>query len=101
MRAFRNALVALCMITAAGSSALWAQSSSGIVFGTVTDPSGAVVSGAAITATNVATGTTLKAVSDDSGNYVLTDLPAASYSLSCSATGFRTLERTGIVLQVD
>jgi hypothetical protein len=93
--------MALCVITAAGSSALWAQSSSGIIFGTVTDPSGAVVSGAAVTATNVATGTTRKANSDDSGNYVLTDLAAATYSLSCSATGFRTTERTGILLQVD
>jgi hypothetical protein len=101
MRPFRNVLMALCIITAAGSSALWAQSSSGIIFGTVTDPSGAVVSGAAVTATNVATGTTLKANSDESGNYVLTDLPAATYSLSCFATGFRTTERTGILLQVD
>ncbi len=98
MRIHRNVLIILGML-AVMSSTLWAQS--GNIFGTVTDPSGAVVSGAVITVTNVATGTVQKANSDDSGNYVLTDLPAATYSLTGSATGFQTLQRTGILLQVD
>ena len=57
--------------------------------------------GLSITATNVATGASEKANSDESGNYVLADLPAATYSITCTATGFQTVERTGILLQVD
>ena len=82
-------------------SALWAQSGNGIIFGTVTDPTGAVVSTAVITATNVATGAVEKANADQSGNYVIADLPTATYSLTCTAAGFQTVERTGILLQVD
>src|ERR1700729_2260352 len=88
-------------MTGAMVSALWAQSGNGIIFGTVPNQTGAVVSGPSITAPNVATGASEKANSDDSGNYVLPDLPATTYSITCTATGFQTVERTGILLQVD
>jgi hypothetical protein len=88
-------------IMAAFCSCVWGQTGSGIIFGTVTDPTGAVVSGAEMTVTNVATGITEHVTADASGNYVVPDLPAATYSISCTSAGFRTLERTGILLQVD
>lgn len=85
----------------AGFSALWAQSGRSIIFGTVTDPTGAIVSTADITVTNVATGITESAKPDESGNYVIADLPAATYNVTCKAVGFQTVERTGVLLQVD
>jgi hypothetical protein len=94
-------ILATLWMTGAMVSALWAQSGNGIIFGTVADQTGALVSGAVITATNVATGASEKANSDDSGNYVLADLHAATYSITCTAAGFQTVERTGIQLQVD
>ena len=102
MKTYRGVCILTTLwMTGAMVSTLWAQSGNGIIFGTVTDQTGAVVSGAAITATNVATGASEKANSDESGNYVLADLRAATYSISCTATGFQTVERTGILLQVD
>lgn len=80
---------------------LRAQTGSGVIFGTVTDPSGAVISTARVTVTNTATGTTQMAQTDDSGNYVVTALHAATYSITCEAPGFKTTQRAGIVLQVD
>jgi hypothetical protein len=100
MRAYKITLATLCIIGAV-SSTLWAQSGNGIIFGTVTDPSGAVVSTAQVTAINAATGISEKVTTDQSGNYVIPDLPATTYNITCEAAGFRTLERTGILLQVD
>src|SRR5450631_3449628 len=102
MKNYRSVCILIALwITGGVVSALWAQSGNGIIFGTVTDPSGAVVSTAVVTATNVATGISEKANADQSGNYIIADLPAATYSITCTATGFRTIERTGILLQVD
>jgi hypothetical protein len=102
MKNYRNVCIPIALWIIGGmASALWAQSGNGIIFGTVTDPSGAVVSTAVVTATNVATGISEKANADQSGNYILADLPAATYSINCTATGFQTIERTGIQLQVD
>jgi hypothetical protein len=101
-RSHRNlrALFALLIFQAMVTTA-WAQSGNGIIFGTVTDPTGAVVGGAEITAANAATGISEKGTTDQSGNYVIADLPAATYSITCTASGFQTIERTGILLQVD
>ena len=100
MKNFRT-ICTLAGIWTAILATLWGQSGRTILFGTVTDPTGAVVSTAVITATNVATGISAKANTDESGNYVIADLPAATYSITCTAAGFQTIERTGILLQVD
>src|ERR1700722_4614088 len=98
-KVIRNFVAAF--VIAASCSFVWGQTGSGIIFGTVTDPTGAVVSGAEITVTNVATGITEHVAADASGNYVVPDLPATTYSITCTSTGFQTIERTGVLLQVD
>jgi outer membrane receptor protein involved in Fe transport len=100
MKNYRT-ICTLAAIWTAMLTTLWGQSGRSILFGTVTDPTGAVVSTAVVTATNVATGISEKANTDESGNYVMADLPAATYSITCTAAGFQTVERTGILLQVD
>ncbi len=96
MRAFLSVLVA-----AASPIWLWAQTGNGVIFGTVTDPSDAMISTASVTVTNTSTGISQTVKTDQSGNYVVPDLPAATYGITCTAAGFRTIQRGGILLQVD
>ena len=66
---------------------LYAQGLSGIS-GTVTDPSGAVVPGAKVVATNNATGVNTETVTSSAGTYVLTDLIPGTYKVRVEAPGF-------------
>jgi Carboxypeptidase regulatory-like domain/TonB dependent receptor len=78
-----------------------AQMATAELTGNVLDSSGAAVANANVTATNVGTGIVHTAVSQKSGDYVLTDLPPGDYLLTVEAAGFRKLEQTGISLQVN
>src|SRR5262249_44434553 len=78
----------------------WAQSTAQ-VSGTVKDQTGAVLPGAEVTVTQTDTGLKRSAVTDESGSYLLTNLPIGPYRLEAGLPGFRTYVQTGIVLQVD
>ncbi len=69
--------------------ALSAQTYRGSIRGMVTDPSGAVVPNAKITAKNQATGITREATTNGEGAYVLAELPAGSYEVAAEAQGFQ------------
>jgi hypothetical protein len=69
--------------------------------GVVTDSSGAMVPNATITITNDGTGITSVAHTDDHGQYILTGLRPASYTIKAEGAGFRAVENKGVVLQVD
>ncbi|HXO45010.1 MAG TPA: TonB-dependent receptor [Candidatus Cybelea sp.] len=91
----------LCLaLLVACTSPVWAQSSTGSLTGTVTDPSGGVVSGATVTATNVGTGQTRTTTTDSSGSYKFALLPPGYYSVSFSASGFKTSEVPSILVNV-
>lgn len=66
-----------------------AQTITGSVTGTVTDASGAVVRGAAATATNTATGISYPTVTNAAGIYSIQFLPVGPYRLVISAAGFK------------
>jgi len=68
--------------------------------GRVTDESGGVLPGVSVTVIQTDTGFTRTTVTDDSGTYVLPNLPLGPYRLEIMLTGFRTYVQTGIVLQV-
>src|SRR5579863_567890 len=70
------------------------------ISGTVTDPSGAVVSAAAVTAKNTDTGVTRDAVSDNTGHYQLFALPLGPYEVHARKTGFKEQIRQGVRLVV-
>src|SRR5215469_16883116 len=70
-----------------------AQIETGTLSGTVTDPSGAVVPGAKITATNTGTGLTRTVNTNSGGNYVIVDLPPGNYSVSVESANFQTYKR--------
>ena len=75
-----------------------AQTFRGAINGTVTDPSGAVVPGAHVKATNKATSIDYNAESTSDGNFVFQDLPVGTYKVTVIAAGFPTLEVDGILV---
>src|SRR5688572_29566601 len=93
-RYFCSALILLLT-----SSAAWAQSTAQLT-GTVRDESGAVLPGVTVTATQTDTGLVRTVVSDETGGYLLTNLPIGPYRLEVALQGFRTYVQTGLVLQV-
>jgi len=92
-------LVCLAISFAAGADA-WAQATAQIS-GRVTDQSAGVLPGVTVTATQTQTGVVRSSVTDESGSYVLPNLPLGPYRLEVSLSGFRTFAQTGIVLQVN
>src|SRR2546427_5928073 len=82
------------------SPQVWAQATAQIS-GTVKDPSGAVLPGVEVTATQTETGIARTAVTNETGSYVLSNLALGPYRIEASLTGFRTFVQTGIVLQVN
>jgi hypothetical protein len=87
----------LILLLTAGAA--WAQGTAQLS-GTVRDESGAVLPGVTVTATQTATGLVRTVVTDDSGGYLLTNLPTGPYRLEVALQGFRSYVQTGIVLQV-
>ncbi|MFB3924256.1 MAG: carboxypeptidase regulatory-like domain-containing protein [Terriglobia bacterium] len=83
------------------SALSWGQSFNASVSGTVTDPSGAVVPGARLELTSVATGAVAKAVSDATGLFRLANLQPGPYELKVSAEGFRDFVQRGISVSMN
>jgi hypothetical protein len=82
-------LALFCMSTMAQTTL-----STGSIVGTVTDPSGAVVSGAKVVVTNLGTGAVLQLTTNASGAYTTGPLAPGSYKVQISGKGFNTLTQT-------
>src|SRR5438045_4969232 len=87
MRTRIAALVSVLLLLAALVAP--AQDATGRVAGVVTDPTGAVVAGAKVTVTNVATGVSRETTTDADGSYQVLQLPIGSYRIGVEAPGFR------------
>src|SRR5437764_10738113 len=88
------------LISVLACVSLWAQATAQIS-GTARDQSGAVLPGVEIRAMQTVTGVTRDTVTNETGSYVLPNLPIGPYRLEGSLPGFRTYAQTGIVLQVN
>jgi outer membrane receptor protein involved in Fe transport len=86
------------MLVAAGS--LVAQTFRGTILGTVTDASGAMVSGAKVTVKNVATGLERTTQTSADGSYSLPELPIGTYSVTVTQSGFQTSITSNVVVDV-
>jgi hypothetical protein len=75
------------------------EGSIGSISGTISDPNGAVIPGATVTAINEATGATATTSTTENGFFSFAQLPPANYTLSVSATGFNSLRITDINLR--
>lgn len=95
-----NAAIALFAVIAV----LWcpqgasAQGDTAAISGYVRDASGAVVPGAPVIIRNEATRIERRASSNETGYYVVSGLPPATYTVSVTATGFKRADKTGILL---
>jgi Carboxypeptidase regulatory-like domain len=73
----------------------------GNITGTVTDPTGAVVAGAAVKVTNLATGVSTTTVTNPTGYFEVDSIDAGTYSVTVKAPGYEALDRNGIVLNAS
>jgi hypothetical protein len=75
--------------------------SSGVVLGTVTDASGAVVPGVEVDLTNTATNVTLKQSTSTRGQYLFAQVAPGNYTLAFMASRFRTATVTNVIVEVN
>jgi hypothetical protein len=90
-------LVVICLSLLSAS----AQTTNGLITGTITDPSGAVISDADIDVTNQGTNVTMSAKSDGAGSYIFPQLPPGLYDISIKKEGFATETQSGFQLGVN
>lgn len=86
--------IAICL----GGASLFAQVTSGTIYGTVKDNTGAVVPNAAVTVRGTQIGITRTATSSPYGEFVVPNLPPATYSIDVEVQGFKKLESRQVVL---
>jgi len=82
------------------ATALVAQTFRGTILGTVTDASGAVVSGATVRVMNSDTGQERTTQSNTDGNFVVTELQIGNYVVTVTQSGFQTSVTSGIAVEV-
>ncbi|HEV2912459.1 MAG TPA: TonB-dependent receptor [Pyrinomonadaceae bacterium] len=94
--------LALLALTFVWASPAFAQSDRGNITGTVTDPSGALVGNAKVTATNLTTNEVRETTTSDQGSYTLPQLKADPYRVTVEAQGFKsaTVENVQVAVQV-
>src|SRR5215469_8993608 len=94
------ACLVVCLLVASGVALGQGLGASGTITGTVTDPSGAVLPNATVTATDVERGIKRTTNSDNTGHYELTGLMPTVYNISTERNGFQTSIQKGVVLNV-
>jgi hypothetical protein len=78
------------------AASLHAQNFRGGINGTVADPSGAVVPGAAVEAINASTGVSWKAVTSSGGEFAFAGMPIGTYNITVTTVGFKTEKVEGV-----
>src|SRR5215469_16839332 len=98
---FSILLLTTMVITSATLQSAWSQEVTASVTGTVSDPSGASVTGATVTAISVERGIAYTATTNDSGIYLIAHLPVGTYTLKIEKGGFATATRPEFVLTLN
>ena len=94
-----TSMASAALLVAALCATAFAQGTSSLT-GTVTDPNGAVVSGATVTATNVGTNVSTTTQTTENGLYRFPTLPVGTYTVKVEASGFSTAQLEQVVLTV-
>ncbi|MBI3472888.1 MAG: TonB-dependent receptor [Candidatus Solibacter usitatus] len=97
---FKKSTFILLLLCVAALPVL-AQEVSASIVGVVTDPSGAIVANAAVTARDVDRGTVWETKSNEAGIYFFPRVPPGKYEIRVEASGFKTAVRPGIGLEVN
>jgi hypothetical protein len=95
------ALLCSAVLLLAVTPAAWAQAGRGGINGTVTDPTGAVVPGAKVTALNHATGIAQSTVTTSAGLYSFVSLNPGSYRVTAILKGFEAVAQDHVTVSVD
>lgn len=96
-----SAAILVVMFSLLGNVSSTAQSITGTLSGTVTDSSGAVLPGAAVTLLNLQTGDARKLETNAEGRFVFSAVQPERYTVRVEAPGFEKLERTNVVLSAN
>ncbi|MEP6743232.1 MAG: TonB-dependent receptor [bacterium] len=94
------AVVTIVLLMALTTS-LAAQTFRGTILGTVSDPNGAVVPGATVTARNIGTSIERTTISDEFGNYTIAELQTGTYEVKVQRSGFQTATVTDVTVEVS
>lgn len=92
------AVLGLCFFFAGHA---FAQTVTGSIYGTVADPSGAIIPGATVTATNVGTNEVHTTKSNGAGQYLFPVLSPGRYEVSSVASGFSTIVQNDVRLAAN
>ena len=84
----KNLIIPALLLIFSLSVVVSAQTFRGTILGTVTDPNGALVAGAKVTAKNTSTSLERSTISDDAGNYTIAELPIGPYEVRVEQSGF-------------
>jgi hypothetical protein len=93
--------LAVLVVLCAGPQRAAAQVLYGSILGDVKDASGASVRGAAVGVVNKSTGLARQGVTDATGRFNFSDLPAGVYSLKATQQGFKTFEQTEVTVNIN
>src|SRR6266403_2530088 len=93
-------MFAAFLVLAAGGTA-WSQTVQGVITGTITDPTGAVVPGATVTITNVGTNISQSTTTGSDGSYRFALVPPGTYTLEVKAANFGGVRVSGIVVEAS
>lgn len=89
--------VGMCGLT----SITFGQSTTGSIYGQITDPSNALIVGAGVTALNQATGVSYSGASDGQGNYAIFNLLPGTYNVTVEKDGFDSKTIKGVRIAID
>ena len=98
---FTTILCIAAVVLLLGGPQGFAQSERARIIGTVTDPQGAVLPGAQVTVTNVATGIATQTTTDRDGYYQAPELPIGAYKVKVEHEGFKTVETEAYKLEIN
>src|SRR6516225_164863 len=98
---FRAIVIKLALSVTFCLDTMPAQTFRGAIQGTVTDSTGSTVPGAKVTVVSDDTNFTREVLTNDSGNYLFTELPLGSYNVSAEKSGFERQIATGVRVAVD
>src|SRR5450759_3089485 len=98
MKKERNMYILLALLAAVSTLPLLAQGDRGVITGTVTDPGGAVVPGAQITATQGSTNASYKVKTSTTGDYTVPSLPVGTYALRVEVQGFKSHITNNVII---
>ena len=95
------AILAVALLILASGAAVWSQTVQGVITGTVTDPTGAVVPNATVTITNVGTNISQNTTTGSDGSYRFPLVPPGTYTVEFKAANFAAVRISGLVVEAS